>query len=220
MAKFGDAPAAEFVSQGFEVLEHPEDVVGMIARAARTCYRSEARDEGSDEKLVRNLLRLGHEAMVEFATPIQVRITCDRGISHEIVRHRLFSFAQESQRYVNSSRHGFEFIIPDGIDESQRYAVGEVCRMAARSYDALVGDGVRPELARSVLPNCTATRICVSGNAREWRHFLRLRCDPNAHPSMRALACDMLDEFRRLMPVVFDDVAWAVTGFDGGGKDE
>lgn len=194
-----------FVEQGFEVVDCPDDAVRSIAHAARTCYRSEPKDEGADERLVRSLIRRGHEAMLEFAH-LTLRIRCDRGLSHEIVRHRLFSFAQESQRYVNSSDRGFEFIMPEGLTFEQHEVMREALVTSASFYERLTELGVRPEIARYVLPNATATTMCVSGNIREWRHFLKLRCDKHAHPMMRRLAGSIKSELARRVPIVFDDL--------------
>lgn len=196
----------EFIDQGFEIVAWPDDPVGMVARAARTCYLSEPTSEGADERLVRGLIRNGHHAMLEFAGPIQVRITCDRGISHELVRHRLFSFAQESQRWVNYGDRPMRFVLPQGLGEDERRGMELTCTMAAASYRKLVGEGLKPELARYVLPNATATQIVVSGNAREWRHFFMLRTAKDAHPEMQRLAKSMLAEFKGRMPVLFDDI--------------
>lgn len=199
----------EFISQSHEIL-HVFGGVETIAEAARTCYQSEASGDGADERLVRNLIKRDHSAMLEFGW-MTVRITCDRGISHEIVRHRLFSFAQESQRYVNSAKRGFEFILPDCADKHLSQMQHE-CICAAWTYHSLIEQGEAPEIARYVLPNATATRIEVGGNFREWRHFFALRTDSHAHPMMRRLASDILIDARKRVPVVFDDLGGADDG--------
>lgn len=195
-----------FVSQSFEILDMTPDPVGAIARAARTCYRSEASaSPESDARLVQRLIERGHEAMVEHAH-LTVLFTTDRGVSHEIVRHRLFSFAQESTRYVNYGDRGFRFILPDGLTGSQDVAMRLLCEHAARGYETLLRGGCTPEVARSVLPNATATQIVVTGNLREWRHALRLRTERHAHPQIRALMTPLLAELRGRVPIVFDDI--------------
>lgn len=204
----------EFVEQSHEILEMTPDPIGAIARAARTCYRSEANaSPEADLDLVGRLIRSGHHAMLEHAW-LSVRFVTDRGVSHELVRHRLFSFAQESQRYCNYGRRGFKFIMPPLPDNNWRgnFEVGirELCQEAADTYEAMVDmtlvENVPPETARAVLPNCTVTTIVVSGNMREWRHALALRCDPHAHPQIRALMRPLLVELRERVPVLFDDI--------------
>ena len=199
----------DFIEQSYEILDMTPDPVGAIARAARTCYRSEANASAeNDVRLVRRLIESGHEAMVEHAW-LSVRFRTDRGVSHEIVRHRLFSFAQESTRYCNYDGRGFEFILPVGISCSEDATMRMLCRHAAQTYSALVDNGTTPEIARAVLPNATATTIVVSGNLREWRHALRLRTDSHAHPQIRALMTPLLAELREKMPVVFEDIGGA-----------
>ena len=226
-----------FIEQGYEILGWYGDldsernpVVKHIASVARTCYRSsvfdgddpdlqshdsdvrgEAMDE-ADERLVRKLIRLDHGAMLEHSF-LSVKFICDRAIANEIVRHRLFSYAQESTRYVNATKHGFEFIMPPFKGRMEHFAnpsegcVRDVCQMAANTYETMLECGfVTPEIARAVLPLCTATRIVVSGNMREWRHFLKLRTDIHAHPQMRALVTPLLEELKREIPVLFDDI--------------
>ena len=123
------------------------------------------------------------------------------------MRHRLFSFAQESTRYVNSTRRGFEFVMPDGIEQFERMAIEDVCERAADEYEYMVGVGTRPEVARAVLPLCTATTIVASGNVREWRHALSLRTDARAHPEMRALMTPLLRELQGRVPILFEDIS-------------
>jgi thymidylate synthase (FAD) len=194
----------DFIVQSHKIL-HTFGGVDTIAEAARTCYLSEPAGADADERLVRRLIRNGHDAMLEFAWMV-VRITCDRGISHEIVRHRLFSFAQESQRYVNYDGRGIRFILPETNNEGVDRFMRKACERGAREYAAYVESGVKPELARYVLPNATATTLVVGGNVREWRHFFRLRCDRHAHPMMQDLARGILADAKAAMPVVFDDI--------------
>lgn len=177
----------------------------FIADVARTCYRSTGIGDGADRRLVASLVENGHTAMVEHSF-LSVEFVTDRAVANEIVRHRHFSFAQESTRYVNYGRRGFEFVMPDPITPVHRMLVEGTCEYAAEAYDSLVSSGAPAEIARSVLPLCTATRIVVSGNFTEWRHFFKLRCDRRAHPMMRSLATPLLVELRGLVPVVFDDI--------------
>ena len=225
-----DARMAEitFIEQGYEILgwfgefkpvNEFSEPVNFIANVARTCYKSDAHNNNdinaereANERLVQKLIRLDHGAMLEHSF-LSVKITCDRAIANEIVRHRLFSFAQESTRYVNSTKHGFEFIMPpfegnmEGLKESGEACVRNVCQIAASVYESMLECGyATPEIARSVLPLCTATRIVVSGNMREWRHFFKLRADSHAHPQMRALVIPLLYELQEAIPVMFSDI--------------
>lgn len=186
----------------------------FIEQAARTCYKSEnkiTQDGESAKALIKQLIKSGHEAMLEHSQ-LSVRFVVDRGVSHEIVRHRLFSFAQESTRYCNysSGKFGSEitFIEPCFWDEdSNFYLMWKLCCMEAeKDYIRFIEDGATPQEARAVLPNSTATEIVVTGNYREWRHFFKLRTDKAAHPQMREVTIPLLAELQRRIPIVFDDI--------------
>ncbi len=171
-------------------------------------------------KFVQNLINRGHLAMIEHAPDISMRFICDRGVSHEIVRHRLFSFAQESTRYVSYKTKEIEFIKPcffsDAEDngpegttfEDYRYYIWfEHMKQAESDYCDLIEWGANPQEARSVLPNSLKTEIVVKGNAREWMHFFELRCNPTAHPQMKEVALMALRMCHEAIPVVFDGLA-------------
>lgn len=186
----------------------------FIEQAARTCYKSEDKitDDGESAKvLIRRLISSGHEAMLEHSM-LSVRFVVDRGISHEIVRHRLFSFAQESTRYCNYSKGKFgseiTFIKPCFWDEdSNFYMMWKFCCLEAeKDYIYFIEDGATPQEARTVLPNSLATEIVVTGNYREWRHFLKLRTDKAAHPQMREVTIPLLRELQERIPIIFDDI--------------
>lgn len=187
----------------------------IIEQAARTCYKSENKmynPEGT-RKMVRNLIKNGHEAMLEHSF-LSVKFICDRGVSHEIVRHRHFSFAQESTRYCNYSGDKFEneltFIQPSFFVCAPDYIVwSHAMENAEKAYLDLIENGATPQEARSVLPNSVKTEIVVSGNYREWRHFFKLRAaryTGPAHPQMEELAQPLLAELHDLIPVIFDDI--------------
>jgi thymidylate synthase (FAD) len=154
-----------------------------------------------------------HESVIEHAT-MSVRFVCDRGVSHELVRHRLCGFSQESTRYCNYGKGRFGSHITvirpvfwEGEDEREAYEIWErECLNAEDAYLDLVARGARPEQARSVLPNSLKTEIVVTANLREWRHIFRLRTSLKAHPQMRQLMRPLLAECRRRVPVLFDDV--------------
>ena len=194
----------------------------FIEQAARTCYKSEDRitDDGESAKaLIKRLISSGHEALLEHSM-LSVRFVVDRGISHEIVRHRLFSFAQESTRYCNYSNGKFgselTFIKPYFWDADDDNVGPEnmtnydwwsyACEEAETAYLELLKNGATPQEARTVLPNSTATEIVVTGNYREWRHFLKLRTDKAAHPQMREVTIPLLRELQERIPIIFDDI--------------
>ena len=184
----------------------------MVERCGRVCYKSEDRiTPKSAEKFVANLIARGHEAVLEHAS-ITVKFVCDRGVSHEIVRHRIAAYCQESTRYCNYSKGDFggeiAFIKPLFFDRgTQPYEAWEAsCRTSEEAYFELLNLGCSPQEARSVLPNSLKTEVIMTANLREWRHFLKLRCSPAAHPQMRQLAVDLLNKLTAAVPVVFDDI--------------
>ena len=195
--------------------EGGKTILKRIEIAARTCYKSDAtimiEDIESAKRLVSNLIARDHEAMLEHAA-ISFKWICDRGVSHEIVRHRLASFAQESTRYVNYSKDKFgnEITVIKPLfweEDSEEYKIWyEACEKAEYVYMKLIGKGATPQEARSILPNSTKTEIVVTMNMRELRHFLSLRAEVYAHPQMRQLAKPMLYELQKNIPVLFDDV--------------
>ena len=141
-----------------------------------------------------------------------MKFICDRGVSHEIVRHRMASYCQESSRYCNYSKGGFgneitvikPLFLEVGTDEWEMWR--DACNMAERFYFELLDCGCSPQEARSVLPNSLKTEVVMTANIREWRHFLKLRCSPAAHPQMREVALILLDKVHDLIPVCFDDI--------------
>ena len=196
-------------------IETPIDskqILKQIEKAGRTCYKSEDRiTDESAKSFVRMLIERGHESVLEHES-ITVRFICDRGVSHEIVRHRLASYSQESTRYCNYSGDGFgrelTFIKPyflkeiTGAYKSWRKAMF----VAEKAYFSMLNWGCAPQEARSVLPNSTKTEIVMTANLREWRHFLKLRTAKAAHPQMRELTVPLLKELQERIPVVFDDI--------------
>ena len=188
------------------------EILKRIEKAGRTCYKSEDRiTEESAENFVRMLIERGHESVLEHES-ITVRFICDRGISHEIVRHRIASFSQESTRYCNYSggRFGYEitFIKPCFLDdETGAHAAWlSAMHLANIAYSDMIAEGCTPQEARSVLPNSTKTDVVMTANLREWRHFLKLRTAKAAHPQMRELTVPLLKELQERIPVVFDDI--------------
>lgn len=187
-------------------------ILANIATAGRVCYQSEPNT--SDAFFVLKLIERGHESVLEHEK-ISVRIICDRGVSHELVRHRIASYSQESTRYCNYSKDKFgnelTFIRPPWVDmNAEESSLSELWLVnmgdAERCYIYMIEHGWTPEQARSILPNSLKTEVVMTANIREWRHFFRLRCSPAAHPQMRQIATMMLAEFKNAVPVIFDDL--------------
>ena len=201
-----------------------EELLKQIERVGRTCYKSENNiSNTSAEKFVSVLIKNGHEAMIEH-NAITVRFICDRGVTHEIVRHRIASYAQESTRYCNYSndKFGNEIIVIDiekgiTLDTKMKDLSPEIINDiiaewslamedAERHYLRMIELGATPQIARAVLPNSVKTEIVVTMNLREWRHFFKLRTPISAHPQMRELCIPLLEEFKRLLPCIFGDI--------------
>lgn len=185
-----------------------------LEQIARVCYKSEnliTEDGKSAENLISNLIKRGHEAMLEHKS-LSVKFVCDRAISHELVRHRVASFAQESQRYCNYSKDKFNaeitFIQPWWLHEGDKgYSdFVKACQSAEDAYFDLLNEGWYAENARGVLPNAVKTEIVVTANYREWRHILNLRCDVAAHVDMRHLMTALCQELQQKIPIIFDDI--------------
>ena len=180
-----------------------------IEKAGRTCYKSEGNiTVTSTAKFCGALIRSGHHSVLEHES-VSVRIVTNRGVSHEIVRHRLASYSQESTRYCNY-KDVMGFIRPVWWSEmsplqQKHWILGR--ERNEQEYLEDLKSGLRPEQARDCLPNALKTEIVMTCNIREWRHFFSLRCSKKAHPQMRALALDMLATFYTDIPILFDDIA-------------
>lgn len=204
---------------GIEELKHIE-LIG------RVCYKSEdkiSEDGETAKKFVKMLIGRGHEAMIEHSS-LSVKFTVDRGVSHELVRHRIASFAQESTRFVNYSldKFGNEINVIDingsiELDNKMKdmkaidiAAITYEWRMAMQDaekhYMNMIELGATPQIARSVLPNSTKTEITITANYREWRAFFKLRTAPTAHPAMREVTIPLLKELKNRLPIIFDDI--------------
>lgn len=183
-----------------------------IERAARNCYRSEGLiGPGSAERLVKKLIENGHHAMIEHAPNISVLFYVPRGLTHEYVRHRLASFAQESTRWCNYSQDKFGSqisVIPymDGLSKFQIDRRKTVWAMLERVYLAEIAEGIKPQQARDNLLICTESDIVITTNVRHWRLILSLRDEEHAHPQMQWLMHKLVQDFRKRVPLLFDDV--------------
>ena len=204
----------KIINPSFEILS-PVDgqaILQHIERCGRVCYKSEDKiTETSAQAFVGNIIKRGHEAVLEHAS-VTVKFVVDRGVSHEIVRHRLAAYCQESTRYCNYSKDGFgrqvTFIQPHFLDRGTRGWELWVlaCEQAEKAYFDLLNWGCSPQEARAVLPNSLKTEVVMTANLREWRHFFKLRTAPAAHPQMREVTIPLLRRMQELIPVVFDDI--------------
>ena len=197
-----------------------------IERIGRVCYKSEDKiteDGESAKKFVKMLINAHHEAMIEHST-LSVMFTVDRGVSHEMVRHRIARFAQESTRYVNYSKDKFgnEINVIDlrpGIELDRKMSgmsaevIDAVLKEwkqamldAEKHYMRLIELGATAQIARSVLPNSTKTNITITANYREWRNYFKLRTASDAHPQIREVSVPLLQELKERIPVIFDDI--------------
>ena len=188
-----------------------------IEEAGRTCYKSEDKiTDDSADQFIRRLIKSGHESVLEHEN-LSVRFIVDRGVSHELVRHRLCAFSQESTRYVDYDKHGLTFIKPpwvyvqSGIYDEHIMSFNNEWLMAmaesAKSYHRLIAFyNWSPQQARAVLPNSLKTELVMTANLREWRHVLRLRASKAAHPQMQEVMRPLLTYMNNHLPAVFEDI--------------
>lgn len=218
------------IESGYEILTPISkggiEELKQIERIGRVCYKSEDRiteDGESAKRFVKMLIDLGHEAMLEHSS-LSVMFTCDRGVSHEIVRHRMAGFAQESTRYCcySKDKFGGELSVIDpsygmlADEKMTNMSSSEISRVTAewieamndaeKHYMKMIELGATPQMARSVLPNSTKTNITMTANYREWRHFFKLRTAPDAHPQIRELAIPLCKELNLRIPIIFEGI--------------
>lgn len=200
-------------------------VLKSLEQIGRVCWKSEDKiTDDSAPKFCAMILGKNHLSVIEHIS-MTVRFIVDRGVSHELVRHRLCSFSQESTRYCNYAKKGVVFIIPPWVDlqEGEYNHIRNYVDMddeetrvpyttqtwllslldVESEYNALIEGGWTAQQARTVLPNSLKTEIVVTANLREWRHIFSLRCDPSAHPQMREVMIPLRDEMRNLLPEIF-----------------
>ena len=189
-----------------------DTIMKHLERCGRVCYKSEGRiGDGSAEKFLSGIIRSGHESVLEHYS-ITFKVVCDRAVSHQIVRHRIASYSQESQRYCNYTKDGFQneitVIKPVSFEPGTPIydAWERSCWNAEQAYFYLINEGCTPQQARTVLPNSTKTEIVCTMNVRELRHFLKLRTSPAADPAIRQVANMLLSKTKESLPVLFDDI--------------
>ena len=196
------------------------EILMSIELAGRVCYKSEEFiSSDSSEKFIKKIIKSGHESVLEHEK-ITARVVCDRGVTHEIVRHRIASYSQESTRYCNYGG-GVTFIIPPWVEdvepgeyENHYFSTPDeatndwLCCLwnCEKIYKDLILADWSPQKARTVLPNSLKTEIVMTMNLREWRHFFKLRTASAAHPQMQEIAKPMLFELKKALPIIFKDI--------------
>ena len=210
------------VNPSIEILSDTsyETILKKVERIGRVCYKSEDKiKEDSAEGFIRAIIKRGHESVIEHES-ISVKVTCDRGVTHEIVRHRIASYSQESTRYCNYTSDkfsnqiscidiatGFHYDLDNETDRKKWEIWNEAMEDAEKHYFRLIEAGAKPDEARSVLPNSLKTEIVMTMNMREWRHFIRLRGSRAAHPQIAEITAQIREEFIKKYPVFFEDLA-------------
>lgn len=221
------------IKPSFEILDNIDGmkIIKSIERAGRTCYKSEDKiTDDSAKMFITKMIKSGHHSTLEHEK-ITVSIICDRGVTHEIVRHRIASYSQESTRYCNYSKDKFgnelTFIVPCFLPTIPTGSIKNVCNFVKEhnlgrmehewlssinnselTYLSLLQRGMSPQEARSILPNSLKTEIICTFNLREWRHFFKLRCSKKAHPQMREISIPILETLKQSIPVMFDDITY------------
>lgn len=218
------------INAGYKIEKLPSrEDMQLIEAAGRVCYKSEEKiTDTSFVDFLERIVRKGHESVLEHSV-LTVRFICDRGVSHELVRHRLASFSQESTRYCNYGGD-VTFILPSylqvgsSIWHNPEYDDGagtraqnadvnkfnvwyDAVKEAEIAYVKMLQWGCSAQEARAVLPNSTKTEVVMTANLREWRHILKLRTSKASHPQMREIMCPLLAELKASIPVIFDDVS-------------
>lgn len=204
----------KIVKPSYEILTpiNGDEILKLIELAGRTCYKSDNLiTPDSAKNFVEKIAQRGHESVIEHYN-ITVRFICNRGFTHELVRHRLAAYSQESTRYCNYNKDKFgseiTVIKPFEINEdTKEYDLWkEAMQNVEKSYMAMIENGSKPENARGVLPIDIKTEIVITTNLREWKHIFKLRTSKAAHPSMRELMIPLLKEFKEKIPVIFDKI--------------
>lgn len=206
----------KIIQPSTEIISATPFLTKNIEAAIRTCYKSEDRiEKGSDVKIIENIKTNKHESCLEHGA-ITVRFICDRGVTHELVRHRLAAYSQESTRYCNYGKGKFGseitviepfFFGEETYEQKLNLGMWEAtCLVAENQYLKLLENGAKAQEARDVLPNSLKTEIVMTANPREWRHVFTMRTSNAAHPQIRQVMCPLLVEFRKNWNVLFNDV--------------
>ena len=210
----------QLIKPSYEIIFIQNNILQLIEKAGRTCYKSEDKiTNSSAENFVTRIIKSGHHSVIEHGN-ITIKFICDRGVSHELVRHRLASFSQESTRYCNyksnltfvippwvSIKEGWydDILIPSILDKAYDFQWFVAMQNASVSYKRLI-EKWSPQQARSVLPNSLKTEVVMTANIREFRHVLNLRCSKAAHPQIRETMIPCLKGIHERNPILFDDL--------------
>lgn len=209
----------KIVDPSFEIVYMPKykDILKTIELAGRTCYKSEDKiTDNSAESFIRKIVESGHYSVIEHIN-ITAKFICDRGVSHELVRHRLAAYSQESTRYANYAKEKFgeEITVvnpPFWNDDDQngfKYHLWKAAMLSAEeTYLKLIKAGAKAQEARTVLPNSLKTEIIMTANLREWIHIFKLRCSQAAHPQIRELLVPFLEYLKKELPVFFGNISY------------
>lgn len=205
----------DLVKASFEIVDErtEEEILTKLERCGRVSYKSEEKiTSGSAREFVLARIRDGHETVIEHES-LTVVITCDRGVTHQLVRHRLASYTQESTRYTNYYKRGIQFIIPIFWEEnSPEYQVWiKAMESSEQAYNSLIKMGASPQQARSVLPNSLKAEIYVSANVRQWRYMLKLGTGKGLQPEYKELFLSILSAFKSKYPTLFGDIPSATS---------
>jgi len=201
----------QIIEPAVKIVQMPSyrDALEIIEAAARTCYKSEDKiKDGSAVDLIRRCIRQGHESVLEHVN-VTLRLICDRGVSHELVRHRLAAYSQESTRYV---KYGdVQYVEPwwwneEPHDFDLQDKIVEYFWLCQDLYSTMLSSGMAPQAARAVLPNAVKTEVVMTANLREWRHVFKLRTSAAAHPDMRRIMLIALSAMKLMLPVFFEDI--------------
>lgn len=204
----------KIIKPSAEIMMATPDLEKCIEFSGRVCYKSE--DKITDDSacaFVSKIRSINHESVLEHGA-ITVKFICDRGVTHELVRHRIASFSQESTRYCNYTKAKFgnelTFIDPRGgfpdMSDDEFTIWLKAMTEAEIAYFRMINAGSKAQLARDVLPNSLKTEIVMTTNPREWRHVFKLRCADAAHPQMREVMLPLLAEFAHCWPALFGDL--------------
>jgi thymidylate synthase, flavin-dependent len=203
----------KIITQNAEIVNAPDynTMLSTVEQAIRNCYQSQsAIKEGSAEKIITSCIGWKHNSVLEFAD-ITVRLITDRSVLAQITRQRLTSLAVESMRYCNYSKdrfdHEIKVIMPENLSVDAYNTWKNAVAEAEKSYFEMIDVyKMSAEVARSILPHCTATTIVMKANIREWRHIFELRCDSHAQKDIRMLITNVLEQFYNKYPVFFKDL--------------
>jgi thymidylate synthase (FAD) len=192
----------------FEILGkiNGEEILKHLEFTARTAYQSQNKiTANSAAQFIKKIIKKKHLSVLEHCN-ISIKIICGRDTSHQLVRHRICSFTQESQRYCRYNE--LQVIKPNGIDNNEEYYLcwKKTIEDIEKTYKKLLKNGIAPQSARSILPNCTKTEIAMTANLREWRLIFKTRCQGDADPQIRKLMLKLLEALNNKVPIIFEDI--------------